>query len=355
MINSIIIDDEGHCRDTLSILLADYCPEVTILEKCSSAKKGLEAIEVHKPELVFLDIEMPAMNGFELLEQFKEIPFSVIFTTSYDQYAIKAIRFSALDYLLKPIDPKELIAAVHKVITLKAHPTADQFRMLLEQIQQKENNINKIAAAIEKNSLPLKRPLSSSDQRRLAAILFTDIVGYTAMMQKNEADALRVIKRHDTVLKEIVTGHSGEVLNDYGDSSLCIFSSASEAVHCAYEVQRQLQQEPIVPLRIGLHIGEIFFNEGKLMGDGVNIASRIQSLAQANTILFSQEIQDKIRNNPVFQSRSMGFFEFKNVDEPVQVFALANNGLNVPNPAALEGKTKIKKRSWVQRLFSNSK
>ena len=95
-----------------------------------SAKKGLEAIEKLKPDLVFLDIEMPVMNGFELLEQFKQIPFAVIFTTSYDQYAIKAIRFSALDYLLKPIDPKELIAAVHKVQFHKAPPSEEQFRLL---------------------------------------------------------------------------------------------------------------------------------------------------------------------------------------------------------------------------------
>ena len=77
-----------------------------LLEQCRSAKKGLEAIEKLKPDLVFLDIEMPEMNGFELLEQFSSIPFAIIFTTSYDQYAIKAIRFSALDYLLKPIDRK---------------------------------------------------------------------------------------------------------------------------------------------------------------------------------------------------------------------------------------------------------
>ena len=115
MIRAIIIDDEVHCLETLSILLKDYCPQVTILETCRSAKKGLEAIDRYKPDLVFLDIEMPTMNGFEMLEQFAEIPFAVIFTTSYDQYAIKAIRFSALDYLLKPVDPKELTAAVQKI------------------------------------------------------------------------------------------------------------------------------------------------------------------------------------------------------------------------------------------------
>ncbi len=101
MIKAILVDDEMHCLDTLSILLKEYCPEVQILAQCRSAKAGLEAIEKFKPNLVFLDIEMPAMNGFEMLEQFAQINFAIVFTTSYDQYAIKAIRFSALDYLLK--------------------------------------------------------------------------------------------------------------------------------------------------------------------------------------------------------------------------------------------------------------
>src|SRR4051812_17736810 len=145
MIKSILVDDEVHCLDTLSILLKEYCPEVQVLQRCSSAKTALEAIEKLKPSLVFLDIEMPAMNGFELLEQFDEIPFAVIFTTSYDQYAIKAIRFSALDYLLKPIDPKELIVAVHKVQTQKQLPAAEQFQMLLSHVQNKETGFKKIA------------------------------------------------------------------------------------------------------------------------------------------------------------------------------------------------------------------
>src|SRR5687768_15108345 len=179
MIKAIIIDDEVHCIDTLSILLADYCPEVEVIEKCMSPKKGLEAIEKIKPELVLLDIEMPVMNGFELLEQFKQIPSSVIFTTSYDQYAINAIRFSALDYLLKPIDPKELIAAVHKVQLQKAPPSAEQFHMLMEHLQGKEHGLAKIAAILNQNASSQNLP---PQQRRLAVILFTDIVGYTAMM-----------------------------------------------------------------------------------------------------------------------------------------------------------------------------
>ena len=82
MIKAIIVDDEVHCLDTLSILVSDFCPDVQVMEQCISAKKALAAIETHQPDLVFLDIEMPVMNGFEFLEQFSEIPFSVVFATS---------------------------------------------------------------------------------------------------------------------------------------------------------------------------------------------------------------------------------------------------------------------------------
>lgn len=145
MIKSIIIDDELHCLQSLSLQLNEFCPEVLLLDQCSSAKKGLEAIERLKPDLVFLDIEMPMMNGFELLEQLPAISFAVIFITSYDQYAIKAIRFSALDYLLKPIVPKELVLAIKKVQEERHLPLAEQFQMLLKQIHGKNKGFNKIA------------------------------------------------------------------------------------------------------------------------------------------------------------------------------------------------------------------
>ena len=145
MIKAVLIDDEKHCLETLSMLLARYCKEVEIVEECRSGKKGVEAINKYKPDLVFLDIEMPMMNGFEVLEQFSEIPFAVIFTTSYDQYAIKAFRYSALDYLLKPIDPEELVAAVNKVISKRNLPFAEQFDILLKQIKQKGSGFEKIA------------------------------------------------------------------------------------------------------------------------------------------------------------------------------------------------------------------
>jgi len=168
---------------------------------------------------------------------------------------------------------------------------------------------------------------------------------------------LNIIKRYTTVLKQSVNDHSGEVLNDYGDGSLCIFSSASEAVQSAREIQEQLQKDPSIPLRIGLHIGEIFFEDGKILGDGVNLASRIQSIAVGNSILFSEEIQDKIKNIPTFRSVSLGSFEFKNVEKPIVVFALANKGLIVPDRSSMTGKLKKKNTmpGWMQLFFSGQK
>src|SRR5688572_30328161 len=115
MIRAIVVDDEPYACQALLTLLKKHCPDVIVEAACSSAQEAEERIKELKPQLVFLDIEMPHRNGFELLQHISPVTFQVIFTTSYDQYAIKAIRFSALDYLLKPIDPKELQAAVAKV------------------------------------------------------------------------------------------------------------------------------------------------------------------------------------------------------------------------------------------------
>lgn len=186
-----------------------------------------------------------------------------------------------------------------------------------------------------------------NQNRQLAAILFTDIVGYTAMMQLNEQNAVAVNKRYVAVLKQFVSLHGGKILNDYGDGSLCTFTSATQAVKCAIDMQRQLQSAPNVPLRIGLHIGEIFFEDGKVYGDGVNIASRIQSLGIGNSILYSSEISSKLKNQQEFKSVSIGQFHFKNVDEPMEVFALANEGLTVPKKEELSGKLKVVQKKVV--------
>lgn len=116
MIKAILIDDEAGCITALQTDIKMFCPEVTICDSCFSAKEGLLSIKRNGPDLIFLDVEMPWMNGFEMLEILdKEINFQIIFTTAYDQFAVRAFRVSAIDYLLKPIDSNDLINAVEKV------------------------------------------------------------------------------------------------------------------------------------------------------------------------------------------------------------------------------------------------
>lgn len=176
--------------------------------------------------------------------------------------------------------------------------------------------------------------------RRLSAIMFTDIVGSTSMMAKDEARAVASVSRHKKVVEQCAQNHDGEIMNFYGDGSLTIFPSATSALLCAIEIQENMKIAPEIPLRIGIHIGEILIEEGEIFGDGVNVASRIESLGQSGTILFSEEVHFKIRNNPQFQSTSIGQFEFKNVEEPMKVFALSNPGFPVPKAGTITGKLK---------------
>ncbi len=136
MIKSVIIDDEKKGRETLKNMLAKYCNNVEVVDEANSAKNGKEIIENHNPDLVFLDIQMPHGTGFDMLEDFEEVNFEVIFTTAYDQYAIKAIKFAALDYLLKPIDIDELKNAVDRVKNkLASVDTNKNFEIFLQNLK----------------------------------------------------------------------------------------------------------------------------------------------------------------------------------------------------------------------------
>jgi two-component system LytT family response regulator len=145
MITAIIVDDEPYSCESLATLLERYCPDVKILDVCYSGADALKAIKEQTPTLLFLDIEMPGMNGFEMLQQLPAINFALIFTTSYDQYAIKAIKFSALDYLLKPVDREELQTAVQKVLQNAKQSLPQQIEILLQKLSHPTIPVNKIA------------------------------------------------------------------------------------------------------------------------------------------------------------------------------------------------------------------
>jgi two-component system LytT family response regulator len=139
-VHAIIVDDEPYASQVLATLLGKQCPEVVVIAVCNDAREAKELIKTQQPQLVFLDIEMPHLNGFGLLQELRPFNFEVIFTTSYDQYAIQAIRFSALDYLLKPVDAHELKTAVEKFMQRAAPSLPQQLDILLSKFHQINNS-----------------------------------------------------------------------------------------------------------------------------------------------------------------------------------------------------------------------
>jgi adenylate cyclase len=178
-----------------------------------------------------------------------------------------------------------------------------------------------------------------SQTRQLAAIMFTDMVGYTALMQEDEGLAIRNRVRHKQVFEETVATFNGKILQYYGDGTLCIFSSALFAVQCAMEIQQQLSRPPEISVRIGIHSGDVVYDAEGIYGDGVNVASRIESLSVPGGIFISEKVFDEIKNHTTIISRSLGHFELKNVKRPIEIFAIANKGFPVPERSAIKGKT----------------
>ncbi len=196
MIQTLIIDDEDDAREALKIAIGKYCPDVSILDVCETPERGLAAIQQLKPELVFLDVQMPHMSGFDLLQQVSPVTFEVIFVTAHDQYAIKAIRFSALDYLLKPVDVDDLMHAVGKVRErLSRKNSADQYQSVLNNIQYRSGKIERLAVPT----------LEGIDFFNTDDIIYCQADGnYTTLFLKNKPHKLisRNLKDFESLLME---------------------------------------------------------------------------------------------------------------------------------------------------------
>lgn len=145
MLTAVIIDDENNARELLAGLLRLYCPDITIVGEADGVVSGIETINRLEPDVVFLDIQMPDGTGFDLLKQFASINFKYVFVTAYQEFAIRAFKFSAIDYILKPIDPSDLIVAVDKLQhSLLAEETNKKFVAFIDNIQWHEEDPQKI-------------------------------------------------------------------------------------------------------------------------------------------------------------------------------------------------------------------
>ena len=188
---------------------------------------------------------------------------------------------------------------------------------------------------------------NSNEQRKLAAVMFADMTGYTAMMQEDETHAKLLRNRQKHTLDSLIPAHNGTILQYFGDGTLSIFDSASDAVRCGIAIQNELQKEPRVKLRIGIHSGDVVYDMEGIYGGCVNIASRIETLSVPGAVLFSATVYDEIKNQRDIKTKPLGKFHLKNVKRPVEVYAAANEGMVIPLPDEISGKTSSENISFI--------
>jgi two-component system, LytTR family, response regulator len=208
MIKAIIVDDEPYCCEALATLLQRYCPDVRVIDTCYNGETAIRAIEEDKPQLLFLDIEMPQMNGFQMLEKLKEINFELIFTTSYDQYAIKAIRVSALDYLLKPIDREELQKAVRLALDRLQSPLPQQMEILLQKL-------NHTTIALHRIALPTMEGLQMIPAEMIVRVQSDSNYSILMLKSKQKIIVSRTLKELEEILDDysFIRVHNSHLVN----------------------------------------------------------------------------------------------------------------------------------------------
>lgn len=194
-----------------------------------------------------------------------------------------------------------------------------------------------------------------SSNRQLAAIMFTDIEGYTSLMQQDEKRAITIRKRHRNTFEITTEAYNGKIVQYFGDGTLSVFKSTVEAVDCAIELQQAFLQEPKIPIRIGIHVGDIIQSEDDIIGDAVNVASRIESCAVSGSVLISDKVHDQIRSHKHIKTKFLDAYELKNVDGAMPIFAVANDGLIVPRKEDVKGKLKLNRETPKTPFFKKKR
>jgi two-component system LytT family response regulator len=243
VIKALIVDDEPSAVNTLRLMLERYVPEITDLKTTNDAHEGLQLIKSFQPSLLFLDIQMPVMNGFELLKQLPQINFNIIFTTAHDQFAIQAIRFSALDYLMKPIDADELRTAAEKFLAVQASNQA-LYNNLLNNIAAKEKKDYKLA-------LPTTQGTFFYNQEDI--IRLEGESNYTRFYFTNDKSLLtsKTLKEYEEILQHygFIRIHKSHIVNkqhvtNYSGEGILTMTDKSKV-----EISRRRKEEVISQLK----------------------------------------------------------------------------------------------------------
>jgi class 3 adenylate cyclase len=187
--------------------------------------------------------------------------------------------------------------------------------------------------------------LENKKDRKLLAVVFTDIAGFSSLTQKDESKALEFVSRYREIVKRITKSHRGEVIHFYGDGSLTVHTSTLDAVQCALAMQTELSNNPKIPVRVGIHFGEVVISGETVYGNAVNIASRIQNLASGHSILISGYVAKEIANQSGINTIYIGPEKVKNIKEAVDIYAISHTGLVIPSRQEVHDRNKSSKKT----------
>ncbi|MBK7872653.1 MAG: adenylate/guanylate cyclase domain-containing protein [Saprospiraceae bacterium] len=183
-------------------------------------------------------------------------------------------------------------------------------------------------------------------------LLYADIVGYTALIRADKDNALAKLEYFKALMQSQTQAYQGEVIQLHRDYCIAAFERAADAVACAEALQMNFKAEPTVPVRMGIHAGEVIVENGNAFGEGVFQVTQIEKIAIAGSIVLSKEIQAQLADKAQFALESLGAFTFKNVDNPIELFALTNDGLSVPESCAelREEQKQANRKRWLRAL-----
>jgi DNA-binding response OmpR family regulator len=296
----LLVDDDEKLRKLVAEYLEGYGFQVTALPDSRSV---LSTIRNESPDIVILDIMLPGKDGLEVLKEIRsEFSVAVIMLTAKgdDADRIVGLELGADDYLPKPFNPRELLARI-KAVTRR----------------------------IPSQGVGGADVTSQAIRRQLKAILSADVKDYSRLMSENEMWTIQTLKNYRSLIASHVRSHQGRVVDSPGDNLLAEFGSVVHAAECAVEIQRNLStrnrtlpDDKRMEYRIGVNLGDVVIDRGKLYGDGVNIAARIEKLADPGGIAVSGTVYDEIENKLPLSCEFIGEHTVKNILKPIRVYRI---------------------------------
>jgi class 3 adenylate cyclase len=297
----LLVDDDEKLRKLVTEYLEGYGFRVRTL---SDGLQALKTIHKESPDIVILDIMLPGKDGLDVLKEIRaesSVPVIMLTARGEDADRIVGLELGADDYLPKPFNPRELVARMKAVIRRLPSEEKDEF--------------------IEKGLA------SQPMQRQLRAILSADVKDYSRLMARDEMWTINTLNVYRNLITSRVQSHLGRVVDSPGDNILADFGSVLDAVQCAVEIQKELEVKnadlPVqrkMEFRIGINLGDVVLEKGKIYGDGVNIAARLERLAQAGGICVSGTVYDQIENRLPLTYKYLGEKSVKNITKPIRVY-----------------------------------